>query len=117
MYAYQFCLRRHEPIPGKPGWYKVPVQVVVAKDVVEAEKQVTEPWWTWMELGPRCNACKGVWHEATGHLASENVRWCGPCTRDFVAFLVQQTRRRWGGMKFYELAVPPVGDTSGTDNQ
>jgi hypothetical protein len=107
MNAYEFFLRKFDPIPGKPGRYKIQTKVVVARNVEEAEKQVCEPWWTWINQGPRCNACKGVYHEATGHRASENVVWCGPCTRDFVSFLVQQTRRRWGKVKFYELAVPP----------
>lgn len=110
MNAYEFFLRRMDPEPGHPGRYQVQSQVVVAKDVVEAEKQVTEPWWSWIDLGPRCACCKGPWHEATGHYISETMVWCGPCTREFVAFLKQQTSRRWGGVRFYDLAVPPPAE-------
>lgn len=55
----------------------------------------------------RCSACKGVYHEATGHRFSARARLCGPCAREFVKFLRQHTKRRWGGINFYEHAQPP----------
>lgn len=66
-----------------------------------------------------CNVCKGPYHPATGHYISETVVWCGPCTRDFVKYIIAQHSRdfRIGQakkekgkkrrIKFYDHAYPP----------
>lgn len=54
-----------------------------------------------------CSVCQGPFHPATGHEFSESLRWCGPCTRDFIKFLKTQQGRRWGKLPFYEHATPP----------
>jgi hypothetical protein len=53
---------------------------------------------------PRCSCCGGCYHEATGHYVSPTHRWCGPCTRDFVAFLRGHLRRSWAQTRFYDHA-------------
>lgn len=54
--------------------------------------------------GDRCSACGGVYHEATGHRHSDRTRLCGPCARDWLAWLKRHTARRWGKLRFYDYA-------------
>jgi capsular polysaccharide biosynthesis protein len=54
-----------------------------------------------------CNSCGGPYHEATGHVASPNQVWCGPCTRDFVRWLKGHLNRRWSKQRFYDSAYTP----------
>lgn len=53
----------------------------------------------------KCSACKGPFHPATGHQLSAQSQLCGPCARDFKAWLKHQTGRPWGGIKFYQHAA------------
>jgi hypothetical protein len=64
-----------------------------------------------------CTSCGGPFHPVTGHWVSDRTHWCGPCTRDFIAFIKQHTSRRWGKVRFYDHATVPVGDTSKEDLQ
>ena len=56
----------------------------------------------------KCAACKGVYHPATGHVLSEQLVLCGPCTREHVKWLKQHLRRKWGGADFYAAAATSV---------
>lgn len=59
-----------------------------------------------------CNMCSGPWHPALGHIdVGQNRLWCGVCTKDMIKFLKSMLVRTWGGIKFYEHATVPVGDT------
>lgn len=51
---------------------------------------------------PRCNACGGVYHSATGCVLGSRTFLCGPCERERIAWLVRHTSARWGGVRFYE---------------
>jgi hypothetical protein len=55
----------------------------------------------------RCTMCKGPFHPATGHWESETRHWCGMCARGMYAMLKTFLPRRWGGVRFYDLATPP----------
>lgn len=33
---------------------------------------------------------------------------CGPCTKHMVEFLRSHTRRKWGGLNFYEHAATSI---------
>lgn len=50
----------------------------------------------------RCAACGGVYHEATGHRWTSSMVICGPCAREFIAWLRGHSQRRWGGLRFYD---------------
>ena len=63
----------------------------------------------------RCTMCGGPFHPATGHWESEKRHWCGTCTRGMVKMLKDMTPRRWGGVRFYDHAIAPTGDTSAED--
>lgn len=54
-----------------------------------------------------CNICGAPWHESTGHIVSETMVWCGPCSKDWVRELHGMQKRRWGGEVFYNHAKPP----------
>lgn len=56
----------------------------------------------------RCAACKGVYHPATGHLFTPTCVLCGPCARDFLRWWKGMVNRRWGKLRFYDFAHPPV---------
>lgn len=60
-------------------------------------------------VGIACNTCSGPWHPATGHWHPERGEiWCGPCTKAAVIFIRDHSKRRWGGVRFYDHAhVPP----------
>lgn len=63
-----------------------------------------------------CTLCKGPFHPATGHWVSEKRHWCGACMRnEFITLLKSYLPRRWGGVRFYDHAVVPTGDTSARD--
>ncbi len=62
-----------------------------------------------------CTMCKGPFHPALGHWVSEKQHWCGACTRGMIKFLKSMLVRKWGGLKFYEHATVPTGDTSAED--
>lgn len=64
----------------------------------------------------RCFFCGGVWHNATGNYYTERVRACGPCARDFFAY-VKQHVNRWANPKrpnFYEAAFKFHAPTCGS---
>lgn len=54
-----------------------------------------------------CACCKNPCHPATAHIAGPTTVWCGPCTRDFAAWLHGHLNRRWGKMSFYASAFTP----------
>lgn len=60
----------------------------------------------------RCSACKGVYHEATGHRHSEKTVLCGPCARNYLNWLKGHTNRKWGGVRFYDHASRPSKETN-----
>lgn len=62
-----------------------------------------------------CSACKGPFHEATGHIENERRRYCGACYRGLLDLLREYRHRRWGGVRFYDHAFVPTGDTSAAD--
>lgn len=71
------------------------------------ETQVLVEW-----LEKTCDACKGPFHIATGHVTPGNKQYniCGPCYREMLPHL----KRRWGGERFYDHAGPlpveaPIG--------
>jgi hypothetical protein len=49
-----------------------------------------------------CAACGSPYHEATGHIHSENTVLCGACAKDFSKWLRGMMSRRWGGVRFYD---------------
>ena len=53
----------------------------------------------------RCFSCGGPAHPATGCQYTETLIMCGPCTREFWAWMRRHTSRRWGGRYFYEDAT------------
>lgn len=63
----------------------------------------------------KCTMCGGPWHPATGHWESDRRHWCKGCTLGMIKLLKEYLPRRWGGVKFYEHAVVPQGDTSAND--
>ena len=54
-----------------------------------------------------CNICGAPWHESTGHIISETMVWCGPCTKEWASELRGMQKRRWGGEVFYNHAKHP----------
>ena len=50
----------------------------------------------------RCSACRGPYSEVTGHRLGDRTVLCGACAKDFLQWLKQHTRRRWGGFRFYD---------------
>jgi hypothetical protein len=72
-------------------------------------------WSWWEDRQGCCLLCGGPWHPATGHLSKEGWHWCGACTRGMIKFLKSMLVRRWGGIRFYEHATVPQGDTSAQD--
>ncbi len=66
------------------------------------------------EDSPRCSACGGVYHEATGHAFSPTTRLCGPCARNMVAWVKKHVSKRWSKGDFYAAAATSVwGPTPG----
>jgi hypothetical protein len=61
-----------------------------------------------MSASPRCFACRGPWHETTGHVFSPEVRYCGPCYRHFMAWYRVHTHRRSSGADFYLEALTSI---------
>lgn len=59
-------------------------------------------------MSRRCDSCGSPYHEATGHIFSEKTVVCGPCARHFVQFIKSHTRRKWGGLNFYEHAASSI---------
>lgn len=62
----------------------------------------------------RCQVCRGPYHPATGDW---DERWgratCGPCHRNWWAYMKQHFSRKWGGGKrqgpsFYEAALTSI---------
>lgn len=96
--------------------YDVHAVEVFARDAETAWK-VAEPlvpegssMWCWNEdPDGACTMCGGPFHPATGHWASEKRHWCGPCTRSMVQMLKEMQPRRWGKVRFYDLATVPTG--------
>lgn len=37
-----------------------------------------------------CSACKGPYHEATGHAWTPSLRLCNGCTREFIKWIKQR---------------------------
>lgn len=66
-------------------------------------------------MEPRCTMCRGPFHPATGHWVSDQRHWCGACTRGMIQLLKETLPRRWGGVRFYDHATVPQGDTSAND--
>lgn len=59
-------------------------------------------------FNPRCGQ---PYHEATGHqfiVNGERIPYCGSCYRYFMAFIKSHTKRKWGGMNFYEEAATSI---------
>lgn len=57
----------------------------------------------------KCSACGGPYHPATGHMHTENVVLCGPCTRDMLAWVKKHTSRKGGRTGgFYEAAATSI---------
>lgn len=52
----------------------------------------------------RCFACKGVYHEASGHLLVRELPYCGPCYRHWLAWF-RSLSRRWEETGFYKHAL------------
>lgn len=67
-----------------------------------------------------CFACHGPYHPATGHMfmppprlkeqdgdprSDPVIAYCGPCARRFFAWWRGHSKRKWGGMNFYEEAA------------
>jgi hypothetical protein len=59
-------------------------------------------------MGTKCSACDNPYHPATGHVLGDRTQLCGPCARHFVAFVKSHTKRKWGGVAFYEHAATSV---------
>lgn len=55
-----------------------------------------------------CAACGTPAHPATWHAFTATCVLCGPCARDFLAWLKRHTSRRWGGRRFYDFAEGSV---------
>lgn len=58
-----------------------------------------------------CTACKGPYHESTGHILSEKSQLCGPCALDFRKWVSGQTKRKWGGVRFYDHTFTSANKT------
>ena len=102
----------------KGRWQQWPKRFLRMRRDPKANKHMTQKYWddlfesTREEIRPmlaqnRCNACKGVFHEATGHRHSDNTVLCGPCAKHFFKWVKGHTNRSWSGVKFYEHAVRP----------
>lgn len=59
-----------------------------------------------------CFRCGGPYHESTGDYDKKwDVAFCGPCCKKFYGWLKGHTKRRWGGLNFYEHAArKPAAD-------
>ena len=60
---------------------------------------------------PRCFACGGPYHPATGHWfgpAFPDVFYCGRCARYFVRWMSGHLKRKWNKGAFYEEAQTSV---------
>lgn len=56
-----------------------------------------------------CSICKGPFHPSCGSEISETMRWCGVCTRNFIAWYkarMAQMRvvKKGAGISFYDAA-------------
>ncbi len=60
----------------------------------------------------KCFACKGPYHESSGHLFAPDVAYCGPCIRHFLTWWKGHERRKWGGLHFYGEAWTSIVDRS-----
>jgi len=47
----------------------------------------------------RCAACYGPYHPATGHMLTSTMVLCGPCARDFCAWLKRRMAQMDHGTK------------------
>jgi hypothetical protein len=59
---------------------------------------------------PRCFACRGPFHPATGNHFADGVDYCGRCYRAFLVFYRGRMAPRKGGHMpdFYEHAATSV---------
>jgi hypothetical protein len=114
---YLFATNKMDPVEPGSSQYRVFTVEIFARDVATAW-QLAEPqiqavgarlfcWYE--EPGGACTMCGGPFHPATGHWVNEKRHWCGPCTRSMIALLKDYLPRRWGGVRFYDLAVVPTG--------
>ncbi len=55
--------------------------------------------------GDPCSACGGIYHPATGHVLSVNMRLCGPCARNMSTWVKRHVSKRWSKGDFYGAAV------------
>jgi hypothetical protein len=102
-----------------PGIYKPLVLDVFALDETTALDLVLPQVpsghriWLWHEdPAGACTMCGGPFHPATGHWESEKRHWCGVCSRSMVKLYRDMQNRRWGGVRFYDHAFVPSGDTT-----
>jgi hypothetical protein len=57
----------------------------------------------------RCFACKGPYHESSGHNWREvGVVYCGRCYRHFASWMKGHMKRKWSGASFYDEAATSV---------
>ena len=58
----------------------------------------------------RCFACKGPWHEATGHWWGPqlDIVYCGPCFQRFLTWMKGHFKRKWSGERFYDAAATSI---------
>ena len=53
----------------------------------------------------KCDCCGGPFHPATGGYRSPTFKACGPCEKNFAKWVSAQTKRKWGGQRFYDHAL------------
>jgi hypothetical protein len=61
-----------------------------------------------MSASPRCFACRGPFHPASGHVFTPEICYCGPCYRHFMAWFRSHTHRRSSGACFYTEALTSI---------
>lgn len=119
---YTFCSQGMVPTE-KPGYFYVPSFSTLAKNPEHALRMCEKRfggdklfcWFLGLPDQPNwtCNMCGGPFHQALGHIdLKQNRLWCGSCTKAMIKFLKSMLVRKWGGVKFYEHATVPQGDTT-----
>lgn len=67
---------------------------------------------------PRCFACGGAYHPATGHWwgpTFPDVFYCGACYRPFIDWFRRHSARRWGKLRFYDETETSRNRNGGPD--
>jgi hypothetical protein len=118
---YVFHTTKFEPT-DRPGVYHCVTLERFGKTVEQAyalaEASIPEGhrvWCWWEDPAGACTMCGGPFSAPTGHWESEKRHWCGRCTKEMMRMLKSFLPRRWGGVRFYDHAFFPQGDTSAAD--